>query len=200
MRAPFAIAVAAVLAAAGCASGPPAVLDADYGRLRPDQSAGVDSARTELSRSHEELSAAKTKRAEAVREGKLAEDDRLAARKELERSKRQVEAAEARGRAADAHVEYVEKLSEARGAGEEAAQRRVDLAAAKVELLKLQALEQAKLQPSKAYDDKAFYGRVADAQRRLDDARGRVRELEQEATGAQRRWDDLKRKVPVAVE
>src|SRR5512138_2943063 len=30
---------AAALAAAGCASGPPTVLDADYGRLRPEQAA-----------------------------------------------------------------------------------------------------------------------------------------------------------------
>jgi len=198
MRATTVIGIGFIVA--GCASGPPTVLEADYGRLKPDQTAAVDSARSELARAHEELEAAKAKIAEARREEKLAQADGDAAKAERERVKRLAEAAEARTGAAEARGEYAEKLAEARLAAADAAQRRVDLADAKVELLKLQALEQAKLQPSKAYDDKSFYGRVAEAQKRLDDAREKVKQLEQEATDGQRRWDERVRKVPPSVD
>ncbi len=185
--------LAAALAAAGCASGPPTVLDADYGRLRPDQAGAVDGARAELARAHDELAAARASTAEAAREEKAAETELEAARRELDRAKKRVEAAEARS-------EYADTLVEARKAAEAAAQQRVDLDAAKVELLKLQALEQAKMQPSKQYDSKAFYGRVADSQKKLDDAQDRVKKLEQDASGGKRRWEDLQRKVPAALE
>lgn len=198
MRAATIVGIA--FAVAGCASGPPAVLDADYGRLKPEQTTAVDQARSELARAHEELEAAKAKVGEARREEQLAGADRDAAKLETERVKRLAQAAEARTRAAQARGEYAERLADAREAAEEAAQRRVDLADAKVELLKLQALEQAKLQPTKAYDDKAFYGRVADAQKKLDDAREKVKKLEQDASDGQRRWDEATRKVPAAAE
>lgn len=197
MRTSRIAAIAIAFAAAGCAHAPPTVLDADYGRLRPEQTSAVDSARSELSRGHEELAAARSKIGEARREEKLAEADREAAKREMERARKVMEAAEARSRAADARGAYAEKLTAAREAGAEAAQRRIDLAGAKVELLKLQALEQARMQPSKAYDDKEFYGAVADAQKKLDDARGNVRQLDDDATSAQRRWDELNRRVPV---
>jgi chromosome segregation ATPase len=183
--------LATALVAAGCASGPPAVLDADYGRLRPDQAVAVDGARAELSRAHEELAAAKAKSGEATKERQAAKSEREAAKKDLERAEKRLEAAEAGD-------EYADKLVEARKAAEAAAQRRVDLSEAKVELLKLQALEQAKMQPSKQYDDKEFYGRVADSQKKLDDARDEVKGLEQEASEGKRRWEDLARKVPAA--
>lgn len=178
-------------AAAGCASGPPTVLDADYGRLRPDQAGAVDGARGELARAHEELASAKASNAEAARERKAAEAERTLAKRELERAEKQVEAVEARS-------EYAVTLAQARKAAEDAAQQRVDLTEAKVELLKLQALEQAKIQPSKQYDQKAFYGRVADSQKRLDEAREKVKKLEQEASDGRRRWEDRARKVPAA--
>jgi len=184
---------ATALVAAGCASGPPTVLDADYGRLRPDQAGSVDSARSELARAHDELAAAKSKNAEAAKEGQAAKVEQEAAKKELERAEKRAEAAEAR-------VEYAQQLKEARLAAEAAAQQRVELAAAKVELLKLQALEQAKMQPSKQYDSKAFYGRVADSQKKLDDAQDEVKTLEREASDGKRRWEDLARKVPAAAE
>ena len=185
--------LASALLAAGCASGPPTVLDADYGRLRPDQATAVDGARAELSRAHDELAAAKAKNAEASKERQLAKAEEEAARKELDRAEKRVKAAEAR-------AEYSDTLTEARRAAEDTAQRRVELDAAKVELLKLQALEQAKMQPSKAYDDKSFYGRVADSQKRLDDAQDKLKKLEQDANDGKRRWEDLARKVPAAVD
>lgn len=196
MRATTIVGIA--LAVAGCASGPPKVLEADYGKLKPEQTASIDAARTELASAHEELEAAKGKVAEARREKKLAEEDRDAAKSETNRVKKLVEAAEARSEAAGAHGEYAEALVEAREAAEDAAQRRIDLANAKVELLKLQALEQAKVQPGKAYDDKEFYKRVAEAQKKLDDAREKVKKLEQGASDDQRSWDDRKRKVPAS--
>lgn len=185
--------LAAALVAAGCASGPPTVMDADYGRLRPDQAAGVDSARTELARAHDELAAAKTKNGEAAREEKAAATEREAAEKELDRAKKRVEAAEAR-------TEYAEKLVEARKAAEAASQQRVDLLSAKIEVLKLEALEQAKLVPSKQYDSKVFYGRVSESQKKLEDAQEKTKKLEQEANDGKRRWEDLQRKVPAASE
>ncbi len=194
MRATTIVGIAFI--AAGCAHGPPEVLEADYGRLKPDQTVAVDTARAELARAHEELAAAKSKIAEARREEKLAEGDKEAAKLEMERAKKVVETAEARGSAADARGDYAEQLTGAREAAADAAQRRVELASAKVELLKLEALEQAKLKPSATYDDKAFYARVADLQKKLDDARARVKQLEEEASDGQRRWDDLTRRVP----
>jgi chromosome segregation ATPase len=164
---------AAAVAAAGCASGPPTVLDADYGRLRPDQAGSVDGARSELARAHAELEAAKAGRTEASRELQAAAREQETATRELDRAKKRVEAAEAR-------VEYAEQLGEARKAAEEAARQRVEL--------------------SKQYDDKAFYGRVADAQKRLDDAQDRVKKLEQGASDGKRRWEDLARKVPASIE
>lgn len=196
MRATTIVGIAFVVA--GCASGPPTVLEADYGKLKPDQTAAIDSARTELASAHEELEAAKGRVAEARREKKLAEEDRDAAKSETKRVEKLVEAAEARTKAAGAHGEYADALVEAREAAEAAAQRRIDLGNAKVELLKLQALEQAKVQPTKAYDDKEFYKRVADAQKKLDEAREQVKKLEQGASDDQRSWDDRKRKVPAS--
>ncbi len=185
--------LAAALAAAGCASGPPTVLDADYGRLRPDQSAAVDGARAELARAHQELASAKAARTEAAKEQQASEQEQESAKKELERAEKRVEAAAAR-------ADYVEKLGDARKAAEDAAQRRVELYEAKIELLKLEALEQAKMQPSKQYDSKAFYGRVADSQKKLDDSQDQVKTLEKQASDGRRRWEDLARKVPAAVE
>ncbi len=185
-----------VLAAAlvvGCASGPPTVMDADYGRLRPDQAAGVDSARTELARAHDELAAARTAGGDAAREEKTAAKEREAAEKELDRAKKRVEAAEAR-------TEYAEKLVEARKAAETAAQQRVDLLSAKIEVLKLEALEQAKIVPSRSYDGKAFYARVSESQKKLEDAQDKTKKFEQEASAGKRRWEDLQRKVPAAIE
>lgn len=198
MRATAIVVIAFI--AAGCSHSSPTVLDADYGRLKPDQTVAVDAARSELARAHEELAAAKSKAAEARREEKLADADRGAAKAEALRVEKLVEAAEARTRAADARRDWAAKLIGARDAASDAAQRRVDLAAAKVELLKLQALEQAKIQGSKQYDEKEFYGRVADFQKKLDDARAKVRDLEQDANDGQRRWDDLARRVPAVVE
>ncbi|HEX9051515.1 MAG TPA: hypothetical protein VF841_13370 [Anaeromyxobacter sp.] len=183
--------LAAALVAAGCASGPPTVMDADYGRLRPDQAAGVDSARTELSRAHDELAAASSQRGDAAREEKAARTERESAERDLDRAKKRVEAAEAR-------TDYAGTLVEARKAAEAAAQQRVDLLSAKIEVLKLEALEQAKLQPSKPYDSKAFYGRVSDAQKKLEDAQEKTKKLERDANDGKRRWEDLQRKVPAA--
>ncbi len=184
--------------AVSCGHSSPTILDADYGRLKPEQTAAVDAARQELARANEELAAAKSKAAEVRKEKRIAEDDGEAAKAESERVEKLVEAAEARARAADAHREWAEKLIEAREAAADSAQKRVDLGAAKVELLKLQALEQAKLQPSKQYDQKEFYGRVAELQKKFDEAREKVKELEQDANDGQRRFDDLSRKVPAA--
>ncbi len=185
--------VAVAVAVAGCGHEAPAVLDADYGRLRPDQAGAVDGARTELARAHDELAAARASSTEAARDEKAAVTERDAAKRDLDRAEKRLEAADARS-------DYAATLVGARKAAEAAAQQRVDLSAAKVELLKLQALEQAKLQPSKAYDDKAFYGRVADSQKRLDDAQEKVKKLEQQASDGKRRWEDLARKVPAALE
>ncbi len=192
--------VGAVFLAAGCAHAPPEVLDADYGRLKPDQTVAVDVARADLARAHEDLAAAKSKIAEASREEELAQTDLAAAKMETERVKKLVEATEARRRAADARGEYAKALNAARKAAEEAAQRRVDLTGAKVELLKLQALEQAKVQASKPYDDKVFYRRVAESQKSFDDAQAEAKKLDEEALQGQRRWDDLMRKAPAAVQ
>ncbi len=188
-----AIPVLAAALFAGCASGPPTIMDADYGRLRPDQATGVDSARAELARANDELGAARSANGEAAREEKAAATERETAKRDLDRAKKRVEAAEAR-------TEYAEKLVEARKAAEAAAQQRVDLLSAKIEVLKLEALEQAKLQPSKPYDSKAFYGRVSESQKKLEDAQEKTKKLEQEAKEDKERWEDLQRKVPAAVE
>lgn len=193
--------VAVALAAAGCSHGPSSkVLEADYARLQPEQTVTVEVAQAELARAREELAAARSRFGDARREEALAAADRDAAAAERKRVERLLENAEARHRAADARREYAEKLLAAREADEEAAKRRVELAGAKIELVKLQALERGKVQPAAPYDQSGFYARVAEAQRRLDDARATFEKRDAEAREGQRRWEGLARKVPAAAE
>lgn len=185
----------ALLAAAGCASGPPTVRNADYVRLPATQSAQLSSATEEVRASQEELSRAKDGVSEARKEGSLVEADRKTAKEETARVERLVEAAEVRRRAADARGEYAEKLMDARRAEEVAAQAKVDMANAKVELLKFQALEQAQAPALAQYDKGAFYEHAAKAQRKADEAQAEARKLAEQATAAKREWEDLARRA-----
>lgn len=111
---------------------------------------------------------------EARKEEVSGREDRKAADAEVARVKQLVAAAELRRDAADAHRDYAGKLIEARQAGEEAAKQRIELANAKLELAKFQALQQANPQAVAQYDRAKFTARVSDAQRTLDERRARA--------------------------
>lgn len=183
------------LLAAGCASAPPTVRDADWVRVPIPQSEALTSAGDEVRLAREELGRARDGIGEARREEASVEADKRAAQEENARVERLVQAAKARTRAAEARADYVEKLLEARRAAEAAAQARVDLANAKVELLRFQALEQAKAPALSQYDKGAFYEQAAASQRKADEARAEARKRSEEATAARRAWEDRQREV-----
>jgi hypothetical protein len=125
-------------AAAARAHAPPEVLEADFGSS-PDQTASVDVARTSWRAPTRISRAAKSKIAEARRE-RTAEADQAAAKIEMQRVKKLLEAAEAPERSAPG----VRRRSPRRAPRRR--QRRIDPESAKIEL-PLQALGQAKVQP-----------------------------------------------------
>jgi hypothetical protein len=195
----FAVLAAAAIAAAGCGHGASdRVREGDFAQLGAAQAAYVDGARGALTQAQEELARARSRIPEARREEELAEADRKAADAALERARKELEGAEARRRAADARREYAEKLRDAREADEEVARRRVDLASARVELAKLQALEQASAAGTGQYEKVAFYERVTGAQRKVEEAQAEARQLDEESRAQQRRWEELARKAPAA--
>ena len=211
--------VLCVLAATACGHGgiSDKVRDSDYAHLDPAQTANVQAPRAELAQAQDELTRAKVKLQEARQEkavsdaeDKMTEASLQRAKAEdakakslgdpalIERAKQLYDQAGARARAGEARDKYVATLIEAREADLAAAQRHVDLANAKVELAKLQALEAAKSPVVSQYDQSSFYDDVAKAQRKYDDARVRAAKLDEQAKAAQAKADDLAKKVPVA--
>ena len=192
MKASTLIVIALVLA--GCAGTPVKVRDEDFARLDAGQLKEVSQ---ELGAAQDEVAGAKAKIAAARKEEETSKDELATAEKERDKRVEEAKAAEARFRAAEARAEHVEKLIDAREADEAAATRRVELARAKVELVKFQALEQSKAPALAEYDRGAFYERVGKAQREFDAARKDALEAEQEAQKVEREWHELARKVPV---
>jgi hypothetical protein len=212
------LALAAVI---GCTHGgaqrqakPTTVSDEDAGRLGPEQLAVVHQARQDLSLARDDLARASLRLQQAQNEEVIAKADQEAAAaaqkvadaqqkvaddsrapQALDKASRLQEQAKAHKQTADLHADYASKLVDERKAEMQAAERRVDLAQARVELSKLQALEQARNPAATKYDASGFHAAVNHAQGELDKASQNARSLELEATAVRQRWEDSRRRL-----
>lgn len=177
---------------------PDKLLDAEKAKLGPEASAQLSAARQELEQSRAEVVRAKDAIVQARQEVELAEVEQKKTEVELERAKKAWQDAEARKDAADARRAYAVKLVDAREASEDAVQSRVELADAKLEDTKVVVIQQVDARAGKELERSDFAERVIRSQQKADDAERKARELQQDATERQRRWEELARKAPPA--
>ena len=210
------LAVGALLALCSCASimgkkdDSTKVSEADMGRLSEGQMGPVNAARQvvataqdeedraqlSLDKANQEVdlakadqTSAKAEKDQADAQQKIAEDSREPA--QVQKAQALTLEAEAHRQAADAHFEYASKLVDARKASVTQADRRIDLAHAKLEVAKLQAMQQANVPASGKYDLPKLQSKVDDAQKDYDDAARKAQDKNGEATASQQRWQEL---------
>lgn len=188
--------------------------EADVGRLRPEQMGQVQQARqfqaraddersraslrlqqaqheVELAKADQEEASAEAKRADA--QSKIANDSREPA--QIERARSMEDQARLHARTADAHLDYANKLVEARRADVDAADKQVQLAKERVESAQLQAMRRANIPAATKYDAGAFQTRVNEAQRSYDEAKRNAQQLGDQTTAAQQQWQILMRQL-----
>lgn len=190
------------------------VSEADVGRLGPEQVGPVDQARQSLASARDALSRTSLRLQQAQNEEGTAKAEQQAAAADqkvadaqqkvaddsrepqaLERARRLQEQAKANKQLADLHADYAGKLVELRKAETRAAEQQVEVAEARVEWSKLQALEQVQNPASTKYDAGRFQTAVNEAQGRFDEAARHARSLELQATAARQRWEDAERRL-----
>ncbi len=185
-----ALALLALLAASlsGCATPKAAtqasvVSETDFARLAASQIQPVDEARAQLGMAQDELGRAKLGVVTGQHEGALARADQAAASANLSRAAAETKVGQdsnepaqvrqarddtlvaERGKAvADARLAYAKKLATSGAAQVAAAERKVDLMTARVNLAKLQALRDAGVAAAGKYDREAALRSVTDAQ------------------------------------
>jgi hypothetical protein len=160
------------------------VSDADFARLAANQTQDVDEARAQLAAANDELGRAKLGVVNSQHEADFARSDQAAASAEqsravtetkvgqdsnepaqLQQAREDTRAAQRGKDAADARLAYSKKLTISLTAKVTAAERKVDLMTARVNLAKLQALEQAGVPAAGKYDRDGALKGVTDAQR-----------------------------------
>lgn len=190
------------------------VSDSDYGRLQPGQTQGVEDARQAEMQARDELSRAKLRLTDTQHEDELAKADQTAADSDKKRAEAETkigadsndpgqkaraqeltETAELHRRAADAHLSYAKKLIDSRKAAVDAAQKRLEVATAQVNLAKLKALQAAQIPAAGKYDMAAMTNRVTSAQRDYDSSVHKAQTLEAESTSAEQTWKDLNQQL-----
>jgi chromosome segregation ATPase len=211
----IAIAVA-ITAITACATSKAAretgqVSDEDFARLPPGQMGPVDQARAQLRKSQDDLARVKLQAQQVSHEDDLAKAEQTAADAKIQQAQAQLKMAQDRGdqkaiaqanravetaklqrQAADAHLDYVNKLASARQAQVEAAQGRVGLMQARVEQAKLQALQQAGIPAASKYDPAVFRRNVADAEVAYSQAQGKARDQMAQAQASLQQWHKLR--------
>jgi chromosome segregation ATPase len=211
------LALAAILGCMhGGAQSAATVSDADAGRLGPEQVAlvsrarqGVDVAQDALSRTRLHLQEARNEEGLAKADLQAAEADQKLADAQrkvandsrapdaLERARLLQEQATAHREVAGLHLDYARKLVGEREAEVQAAERQLQVAQARVEWSKLQALEQAGNPAATKYDAGRFQTAVRDAEGEAAEAAGKAQTLEAQASAARQRWEDSQRRMPV---
>lgn len=160
------------------------VSDSDFARLAPSQTEHVDEARAQLAAANDELGRAKLGVVNGQHEGAFARSDQVAASAEQSRAATETKVgqdsnepaqlrlasddtkAAQRGKdTADARLAYSKKLDVSLAAQVTAAQRKVDLMTARVNLAKLEALEHAEIPAAGKYDRDMALASVTQAQR-----------------------------------
>lgn len=206
--------LAVALGCAGNASSSKAasstVSDSDFGRLSAGQSAPVENARAQLGLAQDELGRAKLSVVNDQHEGELARSDQATATADVSRAAalskmgkdsnepNQIqEAREATATArssrqvADARLAYSRKLAASQAAQVTAAERKVELMTEKVNLAKLQSLDDARVPAAGKYDRATVMQRVVDAQRAYDRAVTTAAAASVETTTARESWQKL---------
>lgn len=216
------VAAMAACAALACAGGraeqkaPVTVSDSDYGRLQSGQTALVDAARADLARARDEFARAKLGETDARQEDELARADLTAAESakmradslaktaaesnapaDLEAAKSMAETAQLRLETANAHMTYAKAVQAQRAAEVRTAERRVAYESARVELSKLQALQQAGVPAAAKYPSSELEGQVAQARQHLEQAEKESGGGEAQVTSAKRTWEELNRRLQV---
>ena len=162
------------------------VSDADFGRLAASQTRPADDARAQLALARDELGRAKLSVVNDQHEGEFARSDQASASADVSRAATQskigkdsndpdqmqearddTRAAQQGKEVADARLEYSKKLATSQAAQVTAAERKVDVMTEKVNLAKLQSLEDASIPVAGKYDRATATQRVVDAQTRL---------------------------------
>jgi hypothetical protein len=190
------------------------VLDVDYGRLAPNQTAMVEAARRNEMAARDDLARAQVRLRQADHEMELAqaeapavEADRKRAEAEakmasesreptaVERAGTAKQAADLHERAAKAHADYAARLKEACAAEMTAAQRRLDASTARVGQAKLRAMQTAGVPAAQKYDPMSFDKAVSDATAKQTQAEVEALQKRQQAVTAERQWDDLQNQL-----
>ncbi len=190
------------------------VSDADMGRLAPGQMGPVDQARQFQASARDEQARAKLRLdqaerlvavAQADQQAVKADEDRAEAQSkiananrepaQLEKARQMKEAATLHRSTAEAHIDYVNKLVEARKGSMEAADKQVALGDARLEWSKVQALRDANVPAYTKYDQAKFQNQVTSTQKSFDEALQKARTLDAQAASSQRRYEDLDRQM-----
>ena len=204
--------LAVALGCAGKASSSRASLvsDSDFGRLSAGQSRPVEDARAQLGLAQDELGRAKLSVVNDQHEGELARSDQATASADASRAAAQSKigkdsnepgqiqqarddtaAAQSSQRVADARLAYSKKLATSQAAQVTAAERKVSLMTEKVNLAKLQSLDDAGIPAAGKYDRATVMQRVVDAQRACDRAHEVAASAAIETTTARESWQKL---------
>ena len=195
------------------ASKPSTVSDADYGRLAADQTQPVDDARAQLALARDELGRAKLSVVNDQHEGELARSDQATATADvnraateskigvdsnepdqLQQAREDTKSAQQGKEVADARLAYSKKLAASQAAQVTASERKVDLMTEKVNLAKLQSLDEAAVPAAGKYDRAAATERVQDAQRAYEHATRLAATASDETSTAKAHWKDLDQK------
>ena len=212
---PIAAAALLLAIAAGCAStkASSTVSDSDFGRLTPSQIRPVDDARAQLSLARDELGRAKLSVVNDQHEGELARSDQATASAgvsraateskvgkesndagQMQQARDDAKTARQGKEVADARLAYSKKLATSQAAQVTAAERKVDLMAEKVNLAKLQSLDDAAIPAAGKYDRATAMERVVNAQRAYDRATATAATASSESTTAKEHWQKLDQK------
>jgi hypothetical protein len=208
---------ALLLTIAGCAGNaasraPSAVSDSDFARLVPGQTQRVDEARAQVALARDELGRAKLSALNDQHEGALARSDQAAASADKSRAAAETrigkdsnepgqiqqardDTATARQgkEVADARLAYSKKLATSRAAEITAAERKVDLMVEKVNLAKLQSLDDAAIPAAGKYDHATAMEQVVKAQHAFDRATAAAAKAGGETAKARGHWEQLAR-------
>lgn len=203
--------------AAGCATASATrsgssstVSDSDFARLAPNEVGPADDARSELALARDELGRDKLSMVNDQHEGDLARSDQGSAKADMSRAdaergigkdsnepaqKQQArddtEAARQGKEVADARLAYSKRLATAQADQVKAAERKVDLMTEKLNLAKLQSLEEASIPAAGKYDHPALVKRVEIAQRDYDQATAIAATSSRESIASKEHWQDL---------
>lgn len=212
--------IAALAIATGCAgnsassNAPPSIVsDSDFGRLAAGQTTLVDDARAQLALAQDELGRARLSVVNDQHMGDLARSDQAVASAEASRAAAQTkigkesndpgekqlardatQAAQTSQQVAEARLAYSQQLATSQAAEVTALERKVDLMTEKVNVARLQALDDAAIPAAGKYDRATALQRVADAQHAFDRASADAASAAAETAIAKEHWRKLELK------